>query len=60
VGERLRGRQGYVETASGEYMLSVVDRGADLLRSRGQIDDDTATCLACAFRCTFVTQSREV
>ncbi len=36
---------GYVETAGGEYMLSVIDRGADLLSSRGQIDDDTATAL---------------
>lgn len=36
---------GYVETAGGEYMLSVIDRGADLLCSRGQIDADTATAL---------------
>jgi hypothetical protein len=26
-------------------MLSVIDRGADQLCSRGQIDDDTATAL---------------
>jgi hypothetical protein len=36
---------GYVETAGGDYMLSVIDRGADLLCSRGQIDDGTATAL---------------
>jgi ubiquinone/menaquinone biosynthesis C-methylase UbiE len=39
------GSHGYVETAGGEYMLSVIDRGADLLSSRGQIDDDTAAGL---------------
>jgi ubiquinone/menaquinone biosynthesis C-methylase UbiE len=36
---------GYVEAAGGDYMLSVIDRGADLLCSRGQIDDGTATAL---------------
>jgi len=36
---------GFVEVAGGEYMLSVVDRGADVLRASGQIDDETAAAL---------------
>jgi hypothetical protein len=36
---------GFVEMAGGQYMLSVIDRGADLLCTRGQIDDDTAVAL---------------
>ena len=36
---------GYVETASGQYMLSVIDRGADLLHSQGLIAEDTASAL---------------
>jgi SAM-dependent methyltransferase len=36
---------GFVETTEGGYMLTVVDRGADILRAKGQIDDDTASAL---------------
>jgi ubiquinone/menaquinone biosynthesis C-methylase UbiE len=36
---------GYIETAGGQYMLSVIDRGADLLCSRGQIAEDAAAAL---------------
>jgi ubiquinone/menaquinone biosynthesis C-methylase UbiE len=36
---------GFAETAEGAYMLSVVDRGADLLLSRGDIAEKTATAL---------------
>jgi ubiquinone/menaquinone biosynthesis C-methylase UbiE len=36
---------GYVETGGGAYMLSVIDRGADLLCARRQIDGETATAL---------------
>lgn len=36
---------GFVETTGGDYMLSVVDRGADLLHSRGEIGDETAAGL---------------
>lgn len=36
--------QGFVETAGG-YMLTIVDRGADLLRAAGQIGDDAAESL---------------
>jgi ubiquinone/menaquinone biosynthesis C-methylase UbiE len=35
---------GFVETGGG-YMLTVVDRGADLLRASGQIADETAAAL---------------
>jgi ubiquinone/menaquinone biosynthesis C-methylase UbiE len=35
---------GFVETGGG-YMLTVVDRGADLLRASGQIGDETAEAL---------------
>ena len=37
--------QGYLETVDPSYMLTVVDRGADLLRDRGTIDDATAAAL---------------
>ena len=33
---------GFAEIAGGDYMLSVVDRGADLLQARGEISDKTA------------------
>jgi ubiquinone/menaquinone biosynthesis C-methylase UbiE len=36
---------GFVEVGDGDYMLSVVDRGADLLCARGQIGDETAADL---------------
>jgi ubiquinone/menaquinone biosynthesis C-methylase UbiE len=36
---------GFVETGDGTYMLSVVDRGADLLAARGQISAETAASL---------------
>jgi hypothetical protein len=39
------GSHGFVETTEGGYMLTVVDRGADLLRSSGQIGDDLAAAL---------------
>ena len=35
---------GFVETRGG-YMLTVIDRGADLLRASGQIGDETAEAL---------------
>jgi SAM-dependent methyltransferase len=35
---------GFVET-TGEYMATIVDRGADILRGFGQIHDDTAAAL---------------
>ena len=35
---------GFVETHGG-YMLTVVDRGADILCASGQIDDQTAAAL---------------
>jgi SAM-dependent methyltransferase len=35
---------GFVETGGG-YMLTVVDRGADLLRASGQVGDETAEAL---------------
>jgi SAM-dependent methyltransferase len=36
---------GFVETTEGGYMLTVVDRGADLLRGFGQIGDDMAAAI---------------
>jgi SAM-dependent methyltransferase len=36
---------GYVETGDGSYMLTVVDRGVDLLFSRQQIGDELAVTL---------------
>jgi ubiquinone/menaquinone biosynthesis C-methylase UbiE len=34
---------GYVETGEGSYMLTIIDRGADMLAARGLISDATAT-----------------
>jgi SAM-dependent methyltransferase len=36
---------GFVETAEGGYMLTIVDRGADLLRAAGQIGEGLAAAL---------------
>jgi ubiquinone/menaquinone biosynthesis C-methylase UbiE len=36
---------GFVETEQSDYMLTIVDRGADLLRSRDEISDETAAAL---------------
>lgn len=36
---------GFSETTGGAYMLSVVDRGADILRASGAIGDETAAAL---------------
>ncbi len=36
---------GYVETPSGGYMLTIVDRGADALSAAGRITDDAAAAL---------------
>jgi ubiquinone/menaquinone biosynthesis C-methylase UbiE len=36
---------GYVETEGGDYMLSVIDRGADVLQARGQVGNDAAAAL---------------
>jgi SAM-dependent methyltransferase len=36
---------GYVEAGEGSYMLTIVDRGADLLRGFGQIGEETAAAL---------------
>jgi ubiquinone/menaquinone biosynthesis C-methylase UbiE len=36
---------GFAETGGGDYMLSIVDRGADILLARGEIGDDTAASL---------------
>jgi SAM-dependent methyltransferase len=36
---------GFVETDQGGYMLTVVDRGADMLRAAGQIGDELAAAL---------------
>jgi ubiquinone/menaquinone biosynthesis C-methylase UbiE len=36
---------GYVEVGEGDYMLTVADRGADLLSSRGEISAETAAAL---------------
>ncbi len=36
---------GYVDTAGGSYMLSVVDRGVDILRGFGTIGEETAAAL---------------
>jgi SAM-dependent methyltransferase len=41
---------GFVETTEGGYMLSIVDRGVDMLRADGQIDDDTAAALEAEVR----------
>jgi ubiquinone/menaquinone biosynthesis C-methylase UbiE len=36
---------GFVETGEGGYMLTVIDRGADILHGSGQIGDDVAASL---------------
>lgn len=36
---------GFVETGEGEYMLTVIDRGADMLHGLGRIGDDMAAAL---------------
>jgi ubiquinone/menaquinone biosynthesis C-methylase UbiE len=36
---------GFVETSEAEYMLTIVDRGADILRASGSIGEDTAEAL---------------
>jgi ubiquinone/menaquinone biosynthesis C-methylase UbiE len=36
---------GFIEATEGGYMLTIVDRGADMLRSGGQIDAETAAAL---------------
>jgi SAM-dependent methyltransferase len=36
---------GYAEAGEGGYLLTVIDRGADLLRATGQIGDDAAAAL---------------
>lgn len=36
---------GFVETTEGEYMLTIVDRGADILHALGRIHGDTAAAL---------------
>jgi ubiquinone/menaquinone biosynthesis C-methylase UbiE len=36
---------GFVESTEGGYMLTVIDRGADLLRARGQIGESLAAAL---------------
>jgi ubiquinone/menaquinone biosynthesis C-methylase UbiE len=35
----------YVESGAASYLLTVVDRGADLLASNGEVSADTAACL---------------
>ena len=36
---------GYLDTADGQYMLTIVDRGVDLLQAQGQLGDDAAAAL---------------
>jgi ubiquinone/menaquinone biosynthesis C-methylase UbiE len=36
---------GYVEAGAGSYMLTIIDRGADLLLGRGQLSPETAAAL---------------
>ncbi|MGH9172714.1 MAG: hypothetical protein ACRD1H_00080 [Vicinamibacterales bacterium] len=36
---------GFVETTEGGYMLTVIERGADMLRAFGRIGDETAAAL---------------
>jgi ubiquinone/menaquinone biosynthesis C-methylase UbiE len=36
---------GYAEIAGGDYMLSIVDRGVDVLRARDEIGDELASAL---------------
>jgi len=42
--ETFRGH-GFIDTGGGGYMLTVVERGIDLLREIGQISEETATAL---------------
>jgi hypothetical protein len=35
----------FVETTEAEYMLTIVERGADILRASGQIGEDTSAAL---------------
>jgi ubiquinone/menaquinone biosynthesis C-methylase UbiE len=39
------GSHGFVEAAEGGYMLTIVDRGADLLRAAGELGEDAAAAL---------------
>jgi ubiquinone/menaquinone biosynthesis C-methylase UbiE len=36
---------GFAETTEAEYMLTIIDRGTDILRASGHIGDDTAAAL---------------
>ena len=36
---------GFVDTATGGYMLTIVERGADILGASGQIGDELVTAL---------------
>jgi ubiquinone/menaquinone biosynthesis C-methylase UbiE len=36
---------GYVETTEAEYMLTIIDRGADILRASGQIGEEVSAAL---------------
>ena len=42
--ERFRSH-GFAETTEAEYMLTIIDRGADILRASGQIGEDTSAAL---------------
>ena len=42
--ERFRSH-GFVETAESEYMLTIVERGADILRDLGRLGDEAASAL---------------
>jgi hypothetical protein len=42
--ERFRSH-GFVETTEADYMLTIVDRGADILGASGHIGDDAASAL---------------
>jgi arsenite methyltransferase len=39
------GSHGFVETGDGDYMLTVIDRGADMLQTSGKIGDELAAAL---------------
>ena len=36
---------GFVETTEAEYMLTIIDRGVDILHNSGQLGDDAAAAL---------------
>jgi hypothetical protein len=36
---------GFVETTEAEYMLTIIDRGADILHTSAQLGDDAAAAL---------------